>query len=128
MRAAYHAERTCARTALTVARGLRIVLKGGRSQRSFARMRIGVPKEIKNEEHRVGLTPASARELVLHGHEVIVETRAGYDIGFDDGDYQAAGARIGANAEDVFTAAQMIVKVKEPQAAELKRLRPDHVL
>src|SRR5689334_22053427 len=92
------------------------------------RMRIGVPKEIKNEEHRVGLTPASARELVAHGHDVIVEARAGYDIGFDDGDYQAAGAKVAASADEVFTAAQMIVKVKELQPLELKRLRPDHVL
>ena len=92
------------------------------------RMRIGVPKEIKNEEHRVGLTPASVRELVNHGHELVVETSAGYDIGFEDDHYRAAGARIAATAEEVFTAAQMIVKVKEPQAAELKRLRPDHVL
>ncbi len=92
------------------------------------RMRIGVPKEIKNEEHRVGLTPASVRELVNHGHELVVETSAGYDIGFDDDHYRAAGARIAATAEEVFTAAQMIVKVKEPQPAELKRLRPDHVL
>src|SRR4051812_25316649 len=91
-------------------------------------MRIGVPKEIKNEEHRVGLVPASAKELVLHGHEVIVETHAGYDIGFDDDDYAKAGARIAQTADEVFSTAQMIVKVKEPQAAELKRLRPDHVL
>jgi alanine dehydrogenase len=91
-------------------------------------MRIGVPKEIKNEEHRVGLTPASARELVLHQHEVIVETHAGYNIGFEDDDYRAAGARVAATAEEVFAAAQMIVKVKEPQAVELRRLRPDHVL
>jgi alanine dehydrogenase len=91
-------------------------------------MRIGVPKEIKNEEHRVGLTPASVRELVNHGHEVIVETAAGYDIGFEDEAYRAAGGRIAAAADEVFAAAQMIVKVKEPQPVEIKRLRPDHVL
>ena len=91
-------------------------------------MRIGVPKEIKNEEHRVGLTPASVRELVSHGHEVVVETAAGYDIGFDDEHYRAAGARIAPTAEEVFAAAQLIVKVKEPQPVEIQRLRPDQVL
>jgi alanine dehydrogenase len=91
-------------------------------------MRIGVPKEIKNEEHRVGLTPASVRELVSHGHELFVETAAGYDIGFEDEHYRAAGAVIEGSADEVFQAAQMIVKVKEPQPAELKKLRADHVL
>ena len=91
-------------------------------------MRIGVAKEIKNEEHRVGLTPASVRELVNHGHEVLVEASAGYDIGFEDEHYRAAGARIAATAEEVFAAAEMIVKVKEPQPVEIKRLRPDQVL
>ena len=91
-------------------------------------MRIGVPKEIKNEEHRVGLTPASVRELVSHGHEVFVETGAGYDIGFEDEHYRAAGAAIEGSPDEVFAAAQMIVKVKEPQPVEIKKLRPDHVL
>ncbi|HEX9464805.1 MAG TPA: alanine dehydrogenase [Alphaproteobacteria bacterium] len=91
-------------------------------------MRIGVPKEIKNEEHRVGLTPASVRELVSHGHEVLVEAGAGYDIGFDDEHYRAAGAQISPSADEVFAAAQMIVKVKEPRPVEIKRLRPEHVL
>ncbi len=91
-------------------------------------MRIGVPKEIKPEEYRVGLIPASVRELVAHGHEVIVETHAGYGIGFDDDHYRAAGARIAASADEVFASAEMIVKVKEPLAPELKRLKPHHIL
>jgi alanine dehydrogenase len=91
-------------------------------------MRVGVPKEIKSEENRVGLTPASVRELVHHGHEVVVETRAGDGIGFDDQAYRTAGATILASAEEVFARAQLIVKVKEPQPVELKRLKPEHVL
>ena len=91
-------------------------------------MNIGVPKEIKNNEYRVGLTPASVRELVAHGHLVLVETRAGQGIGKDDAAYAAAGARIAASAEEVFAQSEMIVKVKEPQAIERKRLTPDHVL
>jgi alanine dehydrogenase len=91
-------------------------------------MRIGVPKEIKPEENRVGLIPASVRELVAHGHEVIVETQAGYGIGFDDDHYRAAGAKIAASADEVFASAEMIVKVKEPLAPELKRLKPHHIL
>ena len=81
-------------------------------------MRIGVPKEIKNHEYRVGLTPASVRELVSRGHEVVVQTAAGAEIGLSDDMYTAAGARIVATAADVFAFAEMIVKVKEPQPAE----------
>ena len=91
-------------------------------------MLIGVPKEIKSDENRVGLVPASVRELVLHKHKVIVETKAGYGIGFEDEDYRAAGATIAATAAEVFAKAEMIVKVKEPQAAEIKRLRSGQVL
>jgi len=91
-------------------------------------MLVGVPKEIKAEEHRVGLTPASVRQLVHHGHKVIVESMAGHDIGLDDADYRAAGARIAASAEDVFSTADMIVKVKEPQPKEVKLLREGQVL
>jgi len=91
-------------------------------------MRIGVPKEIKNHEYRVGLTPDSVREVVAHGHEVVVETNAGVGIGAADTEYVAAGATIAATAADVFNAANMIVKVKEPQAVERAMLRPDHVL
>ena len=80
-------------------------------------MRIGVPKEIKVLENRVGLTPESVREVVAHGHEVVVEHNAGQGIGMDDTAYQRAGATVAATAAEVFAAADMIVKVKEPQAA-----------
>ena len=91
-------------------------------------MRIGVPKEIKNHEYRVGLVPAGVRELVAHGHEVVVETHAGYGIGLDDDHYAAAGATIVKTAAEVFAAAEMIVKVKEPQAREIAMLRPGQIL
>jgi len=91
-------------------------------------MRIGVTKEIKVLEHRVGLTPASARELHAHGHELIVETSAGQGIGMDDDAYRSAGATIVATAAEVFAQADMIVKVKEPQAGERKMLRPGQIL
>ncbi|WP_115718509.1 alanine dehydrogenase [Gallaecimonas mangrovi] len=91
-------------------------------------MIIGVPKEIKNHEYRVGMVPASVRELVNHGHQVIVETNAGLGIGFTDEDYQAAGAAIIDSAEAVFAKAEMIVKVKEPLANERARLREGQLL
>ncbi|NJO38649.1 MAG: alanine dehydrogenase, partial [Rhizobiales bacterium] len=91
-------------------------------------MRIGTPKEIKNHEYRVGLTPESAVELVAHGHEVLVETRAGAGIGADDQAYVDAGATIVATAAEVFARADMIVKVKEPQANERRMLRQDQIL
>lgn len=91
-------------------------------------MRIGVPKEIKVHEYRVGLVPAGVRELVAHGHSVMIETGAGGGIGFTDEDYKAVGASIGSDADEVFEAAEMIIKVKEPQAVERARLREDHVL
>ncbi|MFQ5994498.1 MAG: alanine dehydrogenase [Acidiferrobacterales bacterium] len=91
-------------------------------------MLIGVPKEIKVHEYRVGLVPASVREAVAHGHAVIVEHNAGTGIGCSDADYEAAGATIAKNAEDVFEAAEMIVKVKEPQAVERRRLRQGQIL
>lgn len=91
-------------------------------------MRIGVPKEIKNHEYRVGLTPHSVAELTSLGHQVWVETLAGAAIGFSDGDYQAAGAQIAGDAAQVFAEAQLIVKVKEPLTAERARLRPEHTL
>jgi len=91
-------------------------------------MRIGVPKEIKDHESRVGLTPAGVSELVVQGHEVTVETRAGIGSGFTDDHYRSAGAAIAPDAQAVFDAATLIVKVKEPQAIECARLRPDHVL
>jgi alanine dehydrogenase len=91
-------------------------------------MRVGVPKEIKNHEYRVGLTPPSVAELVGAGHEVIVETSAGLGIDFTDSDYVAAGARIVGDAATVFAESDMIVKVKEPQPAEIALLEPRHTL
>jgi alanine dehydrogenase len=91
-------------------------------------MKIGCPKEIKPQEYRVGLTPQAAREAAAHGHEVIVETGAGAGAGFPDADYAAAGARIAGTAEEVFAEADLIVKVKEPQAVERARLREGQVL
>jgi len=91
-------------------------------------MRIGVPKEIKVHEYRVGLVPAGVRELVAAGHEVMVETGAGAGIGVSDLQYQAAGARIGAKASDVFAGSDMIIKVKEPQLQECKALRKGQIL
>jgi len=91
-------------------------------------MLIGVPKEIKVHEYRVGLTPASVQEFVTYGHQVIVETNAGAGIGSSDDDYRAAGAEIVGDAAEVFARAEMIVKVKEPQAAERKMLRAGQIL
>ena len=91
-------------------------------------MRIGVPQEIKNHEYRVGLTPMSVREFVEHGHEVLVQAGAGERIGMSDSDYQAAGARIVADAAAVFAQADMVVKVKEPQPQECAMLRPGQIL
>ena len=91
-------------------------------------MRVGTVKEIKNHEYRVGLTPESAGELVSHGHEVWVETGAGLGIGATDENYVKAGAKIIATAAEVFAACEMIVKVKEPQAAERAMLRDGQIL
>ena len=91
-------------------------------------MRVGVPKEIKVLENRVGLTPASVQELVTQGHDVVVESNAGQGIGLDDAAYREVGATIAASADEVFAIADMIVKVKEPQAQERKRLRPGQIL
>lgn len=91
-------------------------------------MRIGLPKEIKNHEQRVGLTPDSVSELTRRGHSVLVETRAGIGIGAADENYVAAGAEIVADASSVFDRSQMIIKVKEPQAQERAMLREDHTL
>ena len=91
-------------------------------------MLIGVPKEIKNHEYRVGLTPASVRELVANGHQVLVQRDAGTAIGLDDAQYVAAGAEIADNAAVVFERADMIVKVKEPQPGECAMLRPGQIL
>ena len=91
-------------------------------------MRVGVPKEIKNHEYRVALTPPSAAELVSAGHEVLVQTGAGSGIDFEDADYQAVGARIVGTAAEVFGGSDMIVKVKEPQPSEIAMLEARHVL
>ena len=91
-------------------------------------MRVGVPKEIKNHEYRVGLTPASVAELVGAGHEVFVETKAGSGIDCPDGAYVKAGAKILPTAQDVFSSSDMIVKVKEPQPQEIAMLEPRHIL
>ena len=91
-------------------------------------MRVGVPKEIKNHEYRVGLTPASVGELVAAGHEVFVETRAGTGIDFADSAYEKVGAKILPTAADVFASSDMIVKVKEPQPQEIAMLEPRHLL
>jgi alanine dehydrogenase len=91
-------------------------------------MRVGVPKEIKVHEYRVGLTPASVAELTAAGHEVIVETNAGRGIDFDDSDYVEAGARIVGTPAEVFAASDMIVKVKEPLQSEIALLESRHTL
>jgi alanine dehydrogenase len=91
-------------------------------------MLIGVPKEIKTHEYRVGLVPGSVRELTHHGHKLMVETGAGAGIGFADDASRAAGAEIAPDAKAVFAAADMIVKVKEPQAAEIAALRKGQIL
>lgn len=91
-------------------------------------MQIGVPTEIKPQEHRVGMTPAGVRELIRAGHQVVVQTGAGAGAGFSDEEFQKAGAKLADNADEVFAKATLIVKVKEPQAEEISRLRPHHLL
>ena len=91
-------------------------------------MLIGVPKEIKNHEYRVGLTPASVRELTSSGHHILVETLAGDSIGFTDELYEDAGAEILATTDEIFAQTEMIVKVKEPQPVECKKLRKGQIL
>ena len=91
-------------------------------------MLIGVPKEIKNHEYRVGLTPSSVRELTTRGHAVLVERSAGAGIGAHDSAYEKAGAKLAANAAEIFSRADMIVKVKEPQATERAMLRAEQIL
>src|SRR6185312_6222365 len=92
------------------------------------KMRVGCPKEIKNHEYRVGLTPGSVREYVAHGHEVLVETGLGEGIGADDNAYRSAGATVAKTAAEVFSKADMIVKVKEPQPGEWTQLREGQIL
>ena len=91
-------------------------------------MRVGVPKEIKNHEYRVGMSPSSVREMIKNGHEVMVETNAGVGIGASDSDYSSVGANVVDTAEEVFASCDMIVKVKEPQAVERAMLREGQIL
>lgn len=91
-------------------------------------MIVGVPKEIKNHEYRIGLTPASAKELIEHGHKVIIEKDAGVGSGFNDQDFESAGAKIVASAVDIFNQAELIIKVKEPQHSERLALNPEQTL
>jgi len=91
-------------------------------------MLVGIPKEIKNQEHRVGATPEMVHELVAGGHKAVVESGAGHGIGATDSDYRKAGAKIAKAAQDIFAASDMVIKVKEPQKSECKMLRPGQVL
>ncbi|NQV95557.1 MAG: alanine dehydrogenase, partial [Sphingomonadales bacterium] len=91
-------------------------------------MRVGTPREIKNHEYRVGLTPESVRELIAHGHDVLVESGAGLGIGAEDAEYLDAGATIAAAAAEIFEKCEMVVKVKEPQPAERAMLREGQIL
>ncbi len=91
-------------------------------------MKVGVPSEIKAQEFRVGLTPLSVQELTNHGHDVLVENNAGYAAGFENADYEKAGAKIATTAADVFNDSDMIVKVKEPQSEEVNMLRENQIL
>ena len=91
-------------------------------------MLIGVPKEIKNHEYRVGLVPGSVRELITHGHQVMIQSGAGLGIGFADQAFEQAGAKIVETAAEIFATAEMVIKVKEPQQNECKMLRENQVL
>src|SRR5437764_8088995 len=98
------------------------------SNRWNRRMRVGVPKEIKDNEYRVGLVPSTVRELTDAGHRVLVEAGAGVGAGLADADYTAAGGEIVADADQVFARAELIVKVKEPLKVERSKLRPGQIL
>ena len=91
-------------------------------------MKVGIPSEIKAQESRVGLTPQSVQQLTNHGHEVLVENNAGFGAGFENDDYEKAGAKIASSAADVFNDSDMIVKVKEPQSEEVNMLRENQIL
>ena len=91
-------------------------------------MRIGVPKEIKLQEHRIGLTPESVKTLTSKGHEVLVENNGGFEAGFTNEDYKNAGAKIENKASDIFQKSDLIVKVKEPQAKEVEMIRNDQII
>ena len=91
-------------------------------------MKIGVPKEIKPQENRIGLTPESVKILVSEGHEVLVEKNGGFEAGFDNDQYKSVGAKIVENAEDIFNDAEIIVKVKEPLSNEVKMIRENQIV
>ena len=91
-------------------------------------MKIGVPKEIKPQEHRIGLTPESVKTLISEGHEVLVENNSGFEAGFENDQYTSVGAKIVDKAEDIFNDADIIVKVKEPQAGEVKMIRENQIV
>ena len=91
-------------------------------------MKIGVPKEIKPQENRIGLTPDSVKDLVSNGHEVLVENNGGFEAGFENSHYTSSGAKIIDKAEDIFNDSDIIVKVKEPQANEVKMIRENQII
>ena len=91
-------------------------------------MKIGVPKEIKPQENRIGLTPDSVKTLTSNGHEVLVQSDGGFEAGFDNSQYKSAGAKIVDKAEDIFNDAEIIVKVKEPLSNEVKMLRENQIV
>ena len=91
-------------------------------------MKIGVPKEIKPQENRIGLTPESAKVLVSNGHEVLIENNGGFEAGFDNDQYKKAGAKIVNKVEDIFNDAEIIVKVKEPLSNEVKMIRKNQII
>ncbi|GAA2461260.1 hypothetical protein GCM10010198_00550 [Nocardia seriolae] len=104
------------------------VMAGGARRVHDGGMRIGVPREVKEQEYRIALTPAGAGELTRHGHEVLIEAGAGIGSGFGDADYLAAGARIAPGPEQVWGEAELVLKVKEPIAEEYSRMREGQVL
>ena len=91
-------------------------------------MKIGVPKEIKPQETRIGLTPDSVKVLVSEGHDVLVESNGGFEAGFDNDQYIKAGAKIVRNASDIFNDSDIIVKVKEPQKTEVDMIKEDQIV
>ena len=91
-------------------------------------MKIGVPKEVKPQENRIGLTPESVKILTSNGHEVLIENHGGFEAGFENQHYISNGAKIIENAEDIFNDSDIIVKVKEPQANEVKMIREDQII
>ena len=91
-------------------------------------MKIGVPKEIKPQENRIGLTPESVKKLISNDHEVLVENNAGYEAGFENDQYKNAGAKIVDKAGDIFNDAEIIVKVKEPLSSEVKMIRENQII